>query len=155
MHRDQKLRTWTSVELHEKYVSFGGALTGKQLIANVLEQLEDKAVVLRIAGCASIVGFRDYVSKIVKISECEDVTVQSIKTEACGISYRNKDYDLSEFTTDTIKEQTSSTLLRFISKLISNGEITKSSMSLSQAIQYCITKRYNQSTSWFRNKTAP
>ncbi|KAH3886194.1 hypothetical protein DPMN_010195 [Dreissena polymorpha] len=95
---------------------------------------------------------RDSVRKIVKISECkdgeanEDVTVQRIKTEACGISYKNKDYDLSEFTTDKIREQTSSTLLRFISKLISNGKITKFSMSLSQVIQYCITKRYNQST---------
>ena len=39
------------------------ALTSKQLIANVLEQLGDKAVALGIAGCAFIVGFRDYVRK--------------------------------------------------------------------------------------------
>ena len=33
-----------------------------------------------------------------------------------------------------------------ISKLVSNGEVTKASLSLSQSIQYCMTNRWNQTT---------
>ena len=40
----------------------------------------------------------------------------------------------------------SATQLRFVSKLISNGEVTKASLSLSQSIQYRITKTWNITT---------
>ena len=42
--------------------------------------------------------------------------------------------------------KTSITLLRFISKLISNGKVTKASMSLAQSIQFGIMNTSNQST---------
>ena len=51
-----------------------------------------------------------------------------------------------DFTHAKMTEQTSRTLLRFISMLISNGKVTKAAMSLSQSIQYCITNTGNQTT---------
>ena len=43
-------------------------------------------------------------------------------------------------------EQTSPTLLRFISTLVSDSKVTKASLSLSQSVQYGITKTRNQTT---------
>ena len=108
-------------------------------------------IVLNIEGCASIVGFRDYISKTFKLTkldsvneEKEDEIVRKIKTEAQSILTSNKSYDISNFNYDKAKQHTSSTLLRFISKLISNGEVTKKSLSLSQSVQHCITNMQNQ-----------
>ena len=75
----------------------------------------------------------------------EDDLVRQITTEACGIAFNNKNYDLSGTHAKT-KQQTSATLLRFILKLISNSEVTKKSLSLSQFIQYCMNKTRNQTT---------
>lgn len=44
------------------------------------------------------------------------------------------------------RNKTSATLLRFVSKLVSNGEVTKVSLSLSQSIQQHITNGCNQTT---------
>ena len=77
----------------------------------------------------------------------EDTLVQKIVTEASKIpSNKDYDYDLNEFSYTKVKEQTSATLLRFISKLVSNGEITKPSLSLSQSIQQHISSTQNQTT---------
>ena len=69
-----------------------------------------------------------------------------LMVEARGTPSNNKQYDLEYFTSSKTKEKTSATLLRFILKLVSNGKITKASMSLSQAIQLGITNTSNQST---------
>ena len=145
--------TWTSIELHDKYVAYGGCLTRKQMFTKLVTYLGDDVVVLTIQGCASIVGFREFVGKILKLSklettdeEGEDVLVRKITTEARGIPGNNKQYDLGDFTFSKTKENTSATLLRFLSKLISNGKVTKESMSLSQSIQFGITNTGNQTT---------
>ena len=115
--------------------------------------LGDDVVVLIIQGCASVVGFREFVGKILKLStldsidkESEDILVRKMTTEARGIPSNNKQYDLEDITSSKTKKKTSATLLWFISKLVSNGKITKASMSLSQAIQFGITNTSNQST---------
>ena len=152
MYTNRKLCTWTSVELHDKYVSYGGQLTRKQMFNKLVTHLGDEVVVLCIEGCASIVGFRELVGNILKISkvdtvdeEKEDVLVRKITAEARAIP-SNKNYDIGDFTYAKTKQHTSDTLLRFISKLITNGEVTKSSLSLSQSIQYCMTNTRNQTT---------
>lgn len=61
MYAGRKLGTWTSIELHDKYVSYGGQLTQKQMFTKVVTHLGDDVVVLSIEGCASIVGFREFV----------------------------------------------------------------------------------------------
>ena len=123
------------------------------MFTKLITYLGDDVVVLSIQGCASVVGFREFVGKILKLStvdsideESEDILVRKITTEARGIPSNNKQYDLEDFTSSKTKEKTSATLLRFISKLVSNGKITKAYMSLSQAIQFGITNTSNQST---------
>ncbi len=152
MYDNRSLCTWTSIELHEKYVSYGGQLTRKQMFTKLITHMGDEVVVLSIDGCASIVGFQEFVGKIFKIAKVdtvdedeEDALVRKITTEACRIPF-SKNYDLSEFTYAKTKQTTSTTLLRFISKLISHGEVTKASLSLSQSIQSCITDKQNQTT---------
>ncbi|MCG7883058.1 MAG: hypothetical protein JAY96_15870 [Candidatus Thiodiazotropha endolucinida] len=153
MFATRKHCTWTSLEMHDKYVAYGGCLSRKQMFTKLLTYLGEDVVVLSIQGCASIVGFREFVGKILKLSkldttdeEGEDVLVRKITTEARGIPTNNKQYDLGDFTFSKTKENTSDTLLRFISKLVSNGKVTKQSTSLSQSIQFGITNTGNQST---------
>ena len=148
----RKQCTWTSLELHEKYVSNGGCLTRKQMFTNLLTYLGKQVVVLNIQCCASVVGFCEFVGRILKLSavdtideESEDALVRKITTEAREIPINNKQFDLGDFTGSKTKEKTRATLLRFISKLISKGEVTKASLSLSQSIQYGITNTSNQS----------
>ncbi len=58
-------------------------------------------IVLNIEGCASIVGFQDYISTTFKVTkldsvdeEKEDELVRKIKTEAHSILTSNKSYIL-------------------------------------------------------------
>ena len=152
MFANRKLGTWTTIVLHDKYTCYGGKLTRKQMLSKLVTHLRDEIVVLNIDGCASVIGFQEFLGKILKIAkvdseddEMEDTLVQKIVTEFSKIP-SNKDYDLNEFSYTKVKEQTSATLLRFISKLVSNGEITKPSLSLSQSIQQHISSTQNQTT---------
>ena len=88
MHGNRQLRTWTYIKLHEMYVMYGGHLTQKQMFTKLVAYLGHDAIILSIKGYASIVGFRDYVSKSVKVSvvhnvgeEGEDVLDLLIKPE--------------------------------------------------------------------------
>ncbi len=70
------------------------------------------------------------------LAESRDIPFTKTKTK----------YDLGNFTHTKTKEHTSATLLRFISKLVSTGEVTKASLNLSQSIQQHITNACNQTT---------
>ena len=151
MYSNQKLCTWTFIELYDKYVRYGGQLSRKHMFTKLVTCLSGDVVVLNIEGCASIVGFRDHLNKTLNVTkvdtvdeEKEDALVRKITTEAHSIPVNSKSYDIGDFTYAKTKQQTSATLLRFISKLISNGEVTKKSLSLSQSIQYCMTNTRNQ-----------
>ena len=153
MYSKRKLCTLTSIELHDIYAGHGGQLTRKQMFEKLVTHLADDVVVLSIEGCASIVGFREFVGKILKVSkvdvvdeEKEDAIVRTIITEAHQLKSNNKTYDLGDFTHAKTKENTSATLLRFVTKLISDGDITKTSLSQSQSLQYLINKTRNQTT---------
>lgn len=107
--------------------------------------LED-ILVIHMEGCSTIVGFKQYVSKTLKIerttSTCSEVNkVQRlIRSEVDKIS-KLKDYDLGSFRYEQCVEDTSPTLLKFVSALVSNGKISKKSLSLSQSIQQHINGR--------------
>ena len=75
--------------------------------------------------------------------EKEDELVQKITTEARSIPCNKKHYDLSDFTHAKAREQTSPALLRLVSKLVSNGKVTKRSLSLSQSLQFCMNNTRN------------
>ena len=101
------------------------------MYSKLLTHLRDDVLALRMEGCAPIVGFWEFVGKIVKIEkvdsedeEKEDALVHTIITETRAIPH-NINYDLSDFTPAKTKQHTGATLLRFVSKLILNGEITK------------------------------
>ena len=118
MFANRKLGTWTIIDLHDKYTCYGGKLTRKQMLSKLVTHLRDEIVVLNIA---SVIGFQEFLGKILKVAkadseddEMEDILVQKIVTEASKIP-SNKDYDLNEFSYTKVKEQTSATLLRFIS----------------------------------------
>ena len=120
------------------------------MFTKLVTYLGDDVVVLSIQDFASVVGFREFVGRILKLSavdtideDGEDVLVSKITR---GIPSNNKQFDLGDFTCSKTKEKTSITLLRFISKLISNGKVTKASRSLAQSIQFGITNTSNQST---------
>ena len=148
MYANRLLRTWISIELHDRYMIYGGNLTRKQMLTNVLTYFGDDVTVLSSEGCVSIVGFREHVSKRVDNmdEERKDTLVRHITTEARAIPSNNKNYDLGDFTYTRTKQQTSITLLRLISKLISNGEVTKASLSLAQSVENHIIKGRNQTT---------
>ena len=153
MFADRNVRTWTSIDLHDKYVAYGGLLTRKQIFANLVTHFGDDVVVLHMEGCARIVGFREFLRTILNVVEVDatdgdkdDQLVRQITAEARAIPFHQNTYDLGDFTYDKAKQNTSATLLQLVSKLVSNGEVTKASLSLSQSIQSRITNARNQTT---------
>ena len=75
-------------------------------------------MVLSIEWCASIVGYLEFVGKIVKVAkmntvdeEKADTLVRKITVEAHGIWSNNKNDDLGNFTHVKAKQQISATLL--------------------------------------------
>ena len=110
-------------------------------------------MLVRVDGCATIVGFCESIAnhlKMVKVDDADersiDSVVRQIKKEARSVKYNSANYDLSEFTQANTIKATSPTLLRLISDLVSGGEMTKKSLSLSQSIQSHVTGTRNQTT---------
>ena len=141
------------VELHDMYINVGGKLGRKQMFNNLANYMSSDVHVVRLDGFASITGFREVVGKSLNVVKLEsddddsvDTVVREIRIEARALKYQSGNYDLGEFTHVNILKQTSSTLLKLISMLVSNGTVIKQSLSLSQSIQAHITSTRNQTT---------
>ena len=68
--------TWTVAELYNIYTENAGHLTRKQMLLYLTEYFGEEIVVLHLEGCSSVVGFRKFVGKtlkLVKLSETSDV----------------------------------------------------------------------------------
>ena len=139
--------TWTVTELHGIYTQNGGHLTRKQMHVLLNEYFDDEIILLHLEGCSSIIGFQTYISKtlkLVKQPEVSDVDedidrlVRRVKAEVRSIPLP-RDYDLNIFRHEKMVQDTSPTLLTFISSLISKGEPSKASLTLSQCIQQHIS----------------
>lgn len=107
-----RLRTWTSIELHEKYTSYGGKLTRKQMFSKLAMHLGEDVVVLNIDGCASVIGFHEFIGKVMKVAKVdnededpEDALAIKIVVESRNIPFNRAKYELSNFTHAKIKEQ--------------------------------------------------
>ena len=74
-----------------------------------------------------------------------DRVVRRLKAEASNIPLP-RDYDLNNFRHEKAVQDTSATLLSLISRLVSNGETSKASLTLSQCIQQHISKCTNQTS---------
>ena len=75
-----------------------------------------------------------------------DVVVCTVKKEARAIKVSATDYELAQFTYAHTLAHTSSTLLTLVSELVSDGKVSKNSISLSQAMPTHITGARNQTT---------
>jgi hypothetical protein len=148
-----KSKVWNSIQLHELYTNLGGELTRREMFKKLTDCISKDFVIVRVDGCATLVGFREIIAKhlkVVKVAETDESSINSvvrqIKREARSIKYNSAHYDLSEFTQANTVKSTSPTLLKLISDLISEGEVTKQFLSLSQSIQSHITNTRNQTT---------
>ena len=144
---------WNSVELHDIYINVGGKLGREQMFNNLANYMSSDVQVVCLDGCASIIGFREVMGKSLNVVKLEfddddsvDTVVREIRTEARALKYQSGNYDPGELTIGNILKQTSSTLLKLISMLVSNGTVTKQSLSLSQSIQAHITNTGYQTT---------
>lgn len=72
--------------------------------------------------------------------------VRQVRKESRAIEYSSAIYDLEDFTYSNTLKQTSATLLQDISELVSDGQVTQKSFSLTQAVQGHITRTRNQTT---------
>lgn len=52
MYSNQEIRTWTTIELHNMYCSFGSMLTSQQMFTKYVTHLGNDIVVVRMDGCA-------------------------------------------------------------------------------------------------------
>ena len=153
MYANQHVSTWTTIELHDMYCGLGGLLSRQQMFAKLTSYLGSDIVVVRMEGCASVVGFRHLIGKSLKLVKDESVDEQSVDTvvrqvrvEARAVQVNNAGYDMGDFTHSNTLKQTSPTLLKLIAELVSSGKVTQQSLSLTQAVQGHITGIRNQTT---------
>ena len=55
------------IELFDMYSSCGGQLTSKQMSSKSVTYFGDDIVVVHMTGCASILGFKHFMSKSLKL----------------------------------------------------------------------------------------
>ena len=123
------------------------------MFSKLTDCISKDVTVINVDGCATIVGFRAHIGQILNVvkvvdkdGSAIDSVVRQIRKEARSVTNSNTNYDMSQFTKANTIKATSSTLLKFISDLVSGGEVTKKSLSLSQSIQSHITGATNQTT---------
>ena len=134
--------TWTIAELYEVHANASGELSKKQMFNDLSSYFGVELVIISVPGCETEVGLKKYVSKTLKMTkkamaeDSDDIDnfVRRISSEVSSIQ-TPRDYNLSDFSYDKTVTDTSETLLKFISKLISKGKITKKSITLAQCIQ--------------------
>ena len=149
------LATWTVSELHTVYLANLGKLQKKQMLCNLCDYFGDDLLVIQVEGCSTIVGFRNHVGKMLKlVNQTEtpgeydyvDKLVRRVQAEVKDLPLP-RNYDLGSFRHDRLVQDTSPTLLRLISSLVSRDEgVTKQSLTLTQCIQQHVSKSWNQTT---------
>ena len=86
---DDRSRLWNVLELHALYSELGGKLCRKIMLSNLIDCLGDNTVLVRLDGCASILSFREFVGKtlkLVKLDEKDDDTIDGlVKTDSLRI----------------------------------------------------------------------
>ena len=103
------------------------------MVANVCDHFGDDIVVLNVEGCDSIIGFRRFVAKSLKIvkkaasseDDAMDTVIRRVKAEVRNIP-QPRDYDLSDFRFEKVVQDTSETLLKLISEWRGEQEISHS-----------------------------
>ena len=155
---NNKQRVWSSVELHEIYLqnnTSSAPLSRKWLVKKVLEHFQNEIVEMRVAACASLFGFRQYLPYKLHKDDEDDTgetnkavnkVVHKIQEEIENLSKESHEYDLGRFVKSHAIENTSSTLLALITKLVSESEVTRTTLSIAQVIQSQVTNSPNATT---------
>ena len=121
-----RYKIWNSVELHCLYSDLGGKLSRRKMFKKLTDCIDKDVLVIRVDAKTL---------KVVQVVETDekssDSLLRKIKREARSVKYNSANYDLSEFTRANTIKATSRTLLTLISDLVSGGEVTKKSLSLS------------------------
>ena len=127
-------------------------ISQSQFITKLLNYFGNDFLKIDINDNTSLLGFRKYIPyKLGKIYGEADLTNNLIdilvkKIDEIKELTQPSDYDLSHFEREKSIELTSSTLLVLVSKLVSNGETTRKSLSISQTIQTHITNSFTPTT---------
>ena len=98
--------TCTVSDLHDVFVANSGSLCQRQMLANLCDYYGDDIIVLRVEGCQTIVGFRQYIGKSLKLvghagfsnDDDDDVSkvVRKVQAEVQKIPLP-REYDLGSF----------------------------------------------------------
>ena len=153
INANSNIPTWTVSELRNIYTESSGDLSRKQMLSKLCEYYGEQLVVINVPGCETeaglvknIRGSLKMVKKTMMEGDSAEELTRRIKAEVTGINQPHH-YDLSEFTYQKILDATSTTLLSLISQLVSDGKVTKKSLSLAQCIQQHIgASRWNQTS---------
>ena len=151
----QPKNLWSTTRLFEEYANIcdNSDETKKetrQVISDLKDYYGEDLVEMKIEGCASLFSLRNHLAEKLKPEEPSDnednleEIVKQIKFETKNILKQNTYYNIDTLTKDGMINDTSETLLKLISKLVSKDIITRDSLSLSQSIQALITKNANQ-----------
>ena len=149
------LITWTVSDLYKLYQEYDGQLSSKHMISNLSLYYGEELMILRLEGCANVIGFRRFILRSmtlvaeIDIAEDEDkieAIVRKIISEVKEIPNVLNRYDLDQFTYSNICESTSETLLTLVSRLVSKGKKNKVALLISQCIQQDIALSPNQTT---------
>ena len=118
--------------LYVMYLAASGTVSRRQFVSSVTAHFGDQLLVLHIGGHGSVVGFKASFGKViilVNISQSMgdddelEKLVRKIRSEVIA-KPRNVEYKLSDYVHHNVIENTSVTLLRLLSSLISGGAIT-------------------------------
>jgi len=116
------------------------------MLLNLTTPLGDVVVVVRVEGCASVVGFKEFLGKLLKLIKVDTVDGDSvdpvIRSESRAVKHNGANYDLIEFTHSNAIKPTSTTLLKMVSEFVSDGMLIHKSLSLTQAIQGHIIQKF-------------
>ena len=73
--RKDTTKSWTSVELHEKYMKMNGYISSRRTIIEKVKEKFSELLVLSSPGIADIIIFKEAASKIFKIEDREDIDI--------------------------------------------------------------------------------
>ena len=146
---------WTTSELYSMYTAASGNLSKQQFVSSVKAHFGRELLVLHIEGCDNVIGFEvslGRVIKLVKVSHSQgdddevDKLVRKIRSEVMAMP-RPGDYNLRDYMYQKLVQSTSKTFLKLVSSLVSDGFITKQSLTLAQCVhQHIGGANRNQTT---------
>jgi len=111
-------KLYNTTDLYDMYLYYGGKLSHKQMFAKLNKCLADDMIVIRCDGCASLVGFKEFVGKMMKLVKASsdeeegevDTVIRQVQKEARDVNKSsNFFYDLGNFTHSNTISQTSPT----------------------------------------------